>query len=189
MISQDALEERFIDLVNKSWDRYEVFKKASFYDDALVGGIITAHLRHGLYLLDCTSDSSAHYVMFSDPDRVRYIVRLEGRAGEDILYARTLGNLATMQVGISRTYPNLQKIWQATKTELKSDLAGQGNLPEPGVMQIDAQGTFATCQTSLFIDTCDYVDRETLQCDLDKLWTHLSACYQSLDKFLEGVMK
>ncbi|MBI3925136.1 MAG: hypothetical protein HY319_06315 [Armatimonadetes bacterium] len=191
LVHDEALENRFIELVTQSWQRYEQFERSGWLDDVFMGGVITAHLQRGYFLLDCTSDGSSHYLMFSDQNKDRYIVRMDHRLGEDILFSKTVGHLAGLYVGFSRPFPDLSRIMRAVKTEIKSDLAGAGRVAgfqDPGVMQIDNEGTFATCQTMLLIDVGDYVDMATLKVDIEKLWSHLSAAYQSVQKFLLGIM-
>lgn len=185
-----ALEDRFIQLVQTSWDTYSIFEKASWLDDAMMGGIITAHLQNGFFMLDCLSDGSSHYARFVNAAKDRVVVRLMSRAGEDIVFARTIGNIAGLQLSFQRSYPDISKIAKAMKGEFKSDLAAgrEGDFPTPGVFKIDSEGTTASCETALLIEIKDYVDPQTFLPKTELLWTHCSAVYQSLEKYLSGVM-
>lgn len=186
-----ALENQFVSLISDSWKRYDDIERNSWIDDVLIGGLVTAHLDHDLFLLTTTSDGSSHYLLFSTEQRDRYMIRLDHRYGEDYLFSKTIGHLASLEVGVGRAYPDLSKLWKATKSEMKSNLATDAQVAgfvDPGVMRIDAEGSIATCSTTLLIDVADYVDKETLAVDTDKLWTHLQATYQSLEKYLSGIM-
>lgn len=186
-----ALENTFVQLISDSWRRYDDIERNSWIDDALIGGLVTAHLDHDLFLLTTISDGSSHYLLFSTEQRDRYIVRLDHRYGEDYLFSKTIGHLASLEIGVGRAYPNLQKLWKATKSEWKSNLATDAQVAgfaDPGVMKIDAEGSIATCTTTLLIDVADYVDKDSLEVDTEKLWAHLGATYQSLEKYLSGIM-
>jgi hypothetical protein len=190
--TDEALEEHFIRLVRESWGRYGAIERATWLDDAFIGGLIASHLDGGLFLLDLASDGVSHSLMFSDSERRRYITRLNHGRAEDFAFAKNVGHLASVEVGFSAAYPDISKIWTAVKSEVKSGLTGDGRIegyPDPGVMRIDATGTFATCQTALLVDLKDYVAVDTLACDHEKIWIHWSAAYASLRKYLEGIMK
>lgn len=185
-----VLEDRFIQLVQSSWETYSQFERASWLDDAMMGGLITAHLQNGFFMLDCLSDGSSHYARFVNDQKDRVVVRLHSRAGEDIVFARTIGNIAGLQLSFQRSYSDVSRIFKAVKSEMKSDLAGrpQSDFPDPGVFKIDAEGTTASCETSILIDIKDYVDPKTFLPNTEQIWTHCSAVYQSLEKYLAGVM-
>lgn len=186
-----ALEDRFVQLVQSSWAIHGRFERASCYDDAFMGGLISAHVKNGFSMLDCTSDGSSHYARFVNAEKERVILRLHSRSGEDIVFAQTLGNLAGLQLAYERSYNDISKIMKAVKSEIKSELGGPKNndFPDPGVFRIDAEGTSAICETALLIDIRDYLNMETLLPDIPKIWQHCSAVYQSLEKYLTGVMK
>lgn len=184
-----VLEDRFIQLVTSSWDTYTQFERASWIDDAMMGGLITAHLQNGYFMLDCLSDGSSHYARFVNDSKDRVVVRLQSRSGEDIVFAKTIGNIAGLQLSFQRTYPDVSKILKAAKSEFKSDLAStRSDFPEPGVFKIDSEGTTASCETSILIDIKDYVNPDTFLPDTKLLWSHCAAIYQSLEKYLAGVM-
>ncbi len=185
-----GLEDRFIQLIQSSWNTYSHFEQASWIDDAMMGGLITAHLQNGYFMLDCISDGSSHYARFVNENKDRVVARLMSKAGEDIVFARTIGNIAGLQLSFQRSYPDVSKIFKAMKSELKSNLAGgkTSDFPDPGVFKIDAEGTTASCETALLIDLKDYVDAQTFLPDTQKIWTHCTAVYQSLEKYLAGVM-
>ncbi|MFN8613764.1 MAG: hypothetical protein U0931_39885 [Vulcanimicrobiota bacterium] len=184
------LEDRFIQLIQSSWDTYSQFEQASWIDDAMMGGVIAAHLQNGFFMLDCISDGSSHYARFVNDKKDRVVVRLMSKAGEDIVFARTLGNIAGLQLSFQRSYADVSKIVKAMKSELKSNLAGgkSSDFPDPGVFKIDAEGTTASCETSILVDLKDYVDPKSFLPDTQKIWTHCQAVYQSLEKYLVGVM-
>lgn len=186
-----VLEDRFIQLVQSSWDTYSQFERASWLDDAMMGGLITAHLQNGFFMLDATSDGSSHYARFVNDSKDRVVVRLQSRAGEDIVFARTIGNIAGLQLAFQRSYPDVSKLVKAMKSEFKSNLAGGSaspDFPDPGVFKIDCEGTTASCETALLIEIKDYINAETYLPDTAKIWTHCQAVYQSLEKYLAGVM-
>lgn len=184
------LEDQFIQLVKTSWDTYSQFERASWIDDAMMGGLITAHLQNGYFMLDCVSDGSSHYARFVNENKDRVVVRLQSRAGEDIVFARTIGNIAGLQLSFQRSYPDVSKILKAVKSDLKSSLGNSGNadFPDPGVFKIDAEGTTASCETALLIEIKEYVDPNTFLPNTALIWSHCSAVYQSLEKYLSGVM-
>ena len=170
-----ALEDRFVELVEDSWRRFDDMERASWLDDVFVGAVITAHLEAGMFLLDAESDGMAHSLNFSDQERNRRVVRVDHRRGEDYLYAKTVGHLCSCTFGVGRAYPNLSKVMAAAKAEFKSDLAGEGRVAgfsDPGVMKVDIEGTIAVCETTLLLNLEDYVDRQTLEVDTRKLWIH-----------------
>jgi hypothetical protein len=184
-----VLEDRFIQLVQTSWDTYSQFERASWLDDAMMGGLITAHLQNGYFMLDCISDGSSHYARFVNENKDRVVVRLQSRAGEDIVFARTIGNIAGLQLSFQRSYPDISKVARAMKSEFKSNLGGQSpDFPDPGVFKIDAEGTTASCETALLIEIKDYVDPNTFLPNTSLIWSHCTAVYQSLEKYLSGVM-
>jgi hypothetical protein len=184
-----VLEDQFISLVKKSWETHSQFERASWFDDSFMGGLIAAHLQNGYSMLDCLSDGSSHYARFVNAAKERVVVRLFSRSGEDIVFARTLGNIAGLQLSYQRSYPDVRKVITAIKSELKSNLASSSAFPDPGVFKIDAEGTTASCETSLMVEIKDYVDATTLLPDTKKIWEHCSAVYQSLEKYLTGVMQ
>ena len=70
-------------------------------------------------------------------------------------------------------------------------MAGEGRvagIADPGVMKVDIEGTIAVCETTLLLTLDNYVDKETLKVDTETLWTHIQATYQSLEKYLSGIM-
>lgn len=185
------LEDRFVSLVEESWERFDDMERSGWLDDVFVGAIITAHLDAGMFLLSVKSDGSAHFLTFSDQNRNRHVARVDHRLGEDYLFAKTVGHLSTVTFGVGRSYPNLSKVMAAAKAEMKSGLSGSGRaagIPDPGVMKVDIEGTIAVCETSLLLSLEEYVDFATLKVDTEKLWTHIQATYQSLEKYLSGIM-
>lgn len=185
------LEDRFVSLVEQSWDRFDDMERNSWLDDVFIGSIITCHLDAGLYLLSVDSDGQDHYLTFNDQNRNRHVVKVDHRRGEDYLYSQTVGHLSACTFGVGRAYPNMRKVWAATKAEFKSGLSGEGRvagIPDPGVMKVDIDGTIAVCETTLLLDLADYVDKASLKVDTEKLWTHIQATYQSLEKYLSGIM-
>lgn len=185
------LEDRFVSLVEESWRRFDDMERNSWLDDVFVGSIITAHLDAGMFLLTVNSDGESHYLVFSDQSRNRHVVRVDHRLGEDYLFSKTVGHLTTCTFGVGRAYPNLSKVMAAAKAEFKSELSGSGRIagiPDPGVMKVDIEGTIAVCETTLLLNLNDYVDVESLEVDTEKLWTHVQATYQSLEKYLSGIM-
>jgi hypothetical protein len=166
-------------------------ERNSWLDDVFVGAVVTAHLDAGMFLLDVESDGEAHFLTFSDQERNRHVIRVDHRRGEDYLYAKTVGHLASVTFGVGRSYPDLSKVLSAAKAEFKGEMAGEGRvagIPDPGIMRVDIQGTIAVCETSLLLDLSDYVNKDTLAVDTEKLWTHIVATYQSLEKYLAGIM-
>jgi len=189
-VFDQALEDRFIQLVQSSWQTYSQFERAGWLDDAMMGGLITAHLQNGFAMLDCISDGTSHYARFVNDKKDRVVVRLQSRSGEDIVFARTIGNIAGLQLSFQRSYPDVSKIIKAVKSEFKSDMAARQSheFPDPGVFKIDAEGTTASCETALLIEIKDYIDKDTLLPNTGLIWSHCSAVYQSLEKYLSGVM-
>ena len=185
------LEDRFVGLVEESWERFDDMERNSWIDDVFVGAVITAHLDAGMFLLTLTSDGQAHFLTFSDQNRNRHVVRVDHRQGEDYLYSKTVGHLSACTFGVGRSYPNLSKVISATKAEFKSGMAGEGRvagIADPGVMKVDIEGTIAVCETTLLLTLDNYVDKESLKVDTETLWTHIQATYQSLEKYLSGIM-
>lgn len=184
-------EDRFVKLIEESWRRYDDIERNSWIDDVFVGSIVTSHYDNGLFLLNAGSDGQSHYLLFSDQQRNRSIVRVDHTRGEDYLFSKTLGHLTAVTLGVGRAYPNLQKLWRAAKSEMQGELAGEGRIAgmsDPGVMKVDQDGSIATCETSLLLDLQDYVSLETFKVDRDKLWADFQATYQSLEKYLSGIM-
>ncbi len=185
------LEDRFIKLVEESWHRFDDIERNSWIDDVFVGAAITAHLDGGMYLLNAESDGKKHYFVFADKDRNRNVVEVDHRRGEDYLFSRTVGHLTGVTLAVGRAYPDLKKLLKAAKSEFQSDMAGEGRIAgykDPGVMKVDREGSIAMCETTLLLDIKDYVDIDTFQVDREKLWTHFQATYQSLEKYLAGIM-
>jgi hypothetical protein len=186
------LEDRFVSLVEESWRRFDDMERNSWLDDVFVGAVITAHLDAGMFLLSVRSDGEAHFLKFSDQDRNRRVVRVDHRRGEDYLYAKTVGHLTACTFGVGRAYPDLGKVFSASKAEFKSGFAGEGRvagMADPGVMKVDVDKTIAVCETTLLLDLSDYVNLDDFSVDTEKLWTHTEATYQSLEKYLSGIMK
>lgn len=185
------MEDRFIKLVEDSWRRYDDIERNGWIDDVFVGSIVTCHLDAGMFLLTAASDGQSHYLLFSDHERNRNIVRVDHTAGEDYLYSKTVGHLTSVTLGVGRAYPDLSKLMRAARSEMQSEFAGEGRiagLSDPGVMKVDQDGSIATCETSLLLDLKEYVSLETFKVDREKLWSHFQATYQSLEKYLSGIM-
>ena len=190
-VANQELEDRFIKLVEESWRRYDDIERNGWIDDVFVGSIITCHLDNGMFLLNAGSDGSSHYLMFSDRERNRNIVKVDHTRGEDYLFSKTVGHLTAVTLGVGRAYPDLRKIVRAARSEIQSELAGEGRvagMADPGVMKVDQDNGIATCETSLLLDLSDYVSLQTLKVDREKLWLHFQATYQSLEKYLSGIM-
>lgn len=190
-VPNQELEDRFIKLVEESWRRYDDIERNGWIDDVFVGSIITCHLDNGMFLLNAGSDGTSHYLMFSDHQRNRNIVRVDHERGEDYLFSKTVGHLTTVTLGVGRAYPDLKKIVRAARSELQSELAGEGRvagMSDPGVMKVDQDNGIATCETTLLLDLQDYVSLQTFKVDREKLWTHFQATYQCLEKYLAGIM-
>jgi len=186
----EKLEQRFIGLVENSWERFDEIERTTWIDDAFIGEVIAAHLENGRFLLDLTSQGVNHYLVFRTKERIRYVVRLDHARAEDFSFAKAVGHLTTVTLGYSKAIPDMKKIISAMKSEMKSSLAGQGRIEgyeDPGVIKVNAEGTFATAETSLLLDLRDYVDLKTLKADRAKIWKDLSAAYQSLGKYLDGI--
>lgn len=185
------LEDRFVSLVEESWRRFDDMERTGWLDDIFIGAIITAHLDANLFLLSVQSDGSFHYLTFSDQERNRFVIRLDHRRAEDYLFSQTVGHLASCTFGVGRAYPNLSKVLTAAKAEAKSGLAGEGRVAgfsDPGVMKVDIEGTIAVCETTLLLELTEYVNKQTFEVDTEKLWLHTQAVYQSLEKYLTGIM-
>lgn len=190
-VANQELEDRFIKLVEESWRRFDDIERNGWIDDVFVGSIITCHLDNGMFLLNAGSDGSSHYLMFSDRERNRNIVKVDHTRGEDYLFSKTVGHLTAVTLGVGRAYPDLRKIVRAARSEIQSELAGEGRvagMADPGVMKVDQDNGIATCETSLLLDLSDYVSLQTLKVDREKLWLHFQATYQSLEKYLSGIM-
>jgi hypothetical protein len=187
------MEDRFVKLIEESWRRYDDIERNGWIDDVFVGSIVTCHLDNGMFLLSAGSDGQSHYLLFSNLNRDRNIVRVDHTRGEDYLFSKTVGHLTAVTLGVGRAYPDLAKIMRAAKSEIQSDLAGEGRIAgmsDPGVMKVDWDNNgIATCETSLLLDLQDYVSLETFKVDREKLWLHFQATYQSLEKYLSGIMQ
>lgn len=186
------LENRFVELVSDSWRRFDDIERSSWLDDVFVGAVLTAHLDAGMFLLSGQSDGTAHFLTFSDKDRNRFVVKVDHRQGEDYLFSKIMGHLAACTFGVGRSFPNVSKVIAAAKAEFKSNLVNEGRVAgfaDPGVMKIDIEGTIAVCETTLLLNLEDYVDKTTFVVDSPKLWNHIQAAYQSLEKYLSGVMR
>lgn len=185
------LENRFIALVEDSWERFDDIERNSWLDDVFIGAVITAHLDNGMFLLNATSDGANHYLVFSNKARDRNVVKVDHRRGEDYLYSQTVGHLTAVTLAVGRAFPDMKRLFKATTSEFKSGMAGEGRIAgmsDPGVMKIDRDGSIATCETTLLLDLRDYVTPSSLETDHEKLWTHFQATYQSLEKYLTGIM-
>jgi len=185
------LENKFVSLVEESWKRYDDIERNSWLDDVFVGASITAHLDNGMFLLDATSDGKSHYFVFADQERNRNVLKVDHRRGEDYLYSKTVGHLTAVTLAVGRAYPDLKKLFKAARSEVQSGMAGEGRIAgyeDPGVMKVDREGSIATCETTLLLDLNDYVRIEDLSVDREKLWIHFQATYQSLEKYLSGIM-
>lgn len=187
----EKLEERFVALVEESWRRFDDMERNSWLDDVFVGAIITAHLDADMFLLSVRSDGEAHFLTFSDQDRNRHVVKIDHRQGEDYLYAKTVGHLTICTFGVGRSYPNISKVISASKAQWKSGFAGEGRvagIADPGVMKVGIDNTIAVCETTLLLELTEYVDLEDFSVNTEKLWAHIQATYQSLEKYLAGIM-
>ncbi len=190
-VPDQNLEDRFIKLVEESWRRYDDIERNSWIDDVFVGAIVTCHLDNGMFLLNAGSDGTSHYLLFSNPQRDRNVVRVDHTRGEDYTFSKTIGHLTTVTLGVGRAYPEFKKLVRAARSELQSGLAGEGRvagISDPGVMTVDQDQGITTCETALLLDLQDYVSLETLKVDGEKLWTHFQATYQCLEKYLAGIM-
>jgi len=180
----EELDQIFVQLVKRSWERFDERRRASEIDDLLVGAVIVAMVAEGNALIDLDSDGNHHYLRFEQPQtKQRLIFRLTHATG-GVVSAKTLGHHASVQMGYGEYVQDARTVWQALKSEIKSGFLDVG---EPGVITVDADLTtgYVYVQVELLLDLQPYfADHYTIRYPL--LQQHLAAVRQALAKYLRG---
>lgn len=182
--TDDALDQRFGELIRKSWRHYDAQLFATRVDEVLLGALITVALDEGHVLIDLNSDGNAHFARFERiSDQSRMFFRLHHLA-RDLGTARVVGHLVSVIVGYGERVASFQKVWQAIQAEYKSGLIQSA---EPGTITVDGDmhSSYVYVQVDLYWDAGDYV-AETYVVNEARLRDDVTATVHALQKYLKG---
>ena len=180
----EALEQVFVQLVDKSWQRYKEQELNRRMDDLLVGAVITANVKNGWSLIDLNSDGVNHYLRFEHPQSHARIIFDLSNMAESLVAAKTLGRHARVTIGYGQQVNNFAQTWQIFKAEMKSAFIDRS---EPGTVTFDADmaAGYVYVQVPLLLDLDPYF-AEDYQVNYRLIQGHLQAVVHSLRKYLQG---
>lgn len=181
--TQEAMEARFVQLVEESWDIQNEFLYAQSIDEQITGAVVSALVHQGYSLIDLTSDGTHHYLRFENlATRKRMAFRLHHMTGK-LESAKAIGHLANVTIGVGLPLENTETIWDSLKQSIKSSLATE----EPGVMTLDADimSKYLYAQVMLIWKLDEYF-LGPWQPDYKKLVSDIQATSASLEKYLNG---
>jgi hypothetical protein len=200
-LTDQELDDQFIDLVGRSWEMYKETEYATSIDEAMLGGIITAMVDCGFVLIDLntanpwgvmatttTTDvgsvatSGYHQLRFEEPaDRTRVTVAIQ-HLTDDPAVAKMIGHRAAAIIGYGQRVPNFSQVSQAVRQELTSGFIAS---PEPGTVTFDADMSsgYVYAQIDLLLELERYVD-DKLDVDHEELRRHLASIVYTMKTFV-----
>ena len=189
-MSDQELDDAFIDLVGRSWDMYKETEFATSIDEAMLGGVITALVDCGFVLIDMETASlwagaaGSHRLRFEEPaDHSRVNVSLQ-HLTPDPAVAKMIGHRASAVIGYGQRVPDFSKVGNAIKQEMQSSFIAS---PEPGTVTFDADisSGYVYAQIDLLLEIERYVDGH-LDVDHDLLRRHVASVIYTMKTFIQA---
>ncbi len=202
-LTDQELDDEFIDLVSQSWEMYKETEFATSIDEAMLGGVITALVDCGYALIDLntasawavagqvstpdvgsTVTSGHHQLRFEEPsDHSRVTVAIE-HLTPDPAAAKMLGHRATAIIGYGQRVPNFSQVSGAVRQEMQSTFIAS---PEPGTVTFDADlsSGYIYAQVDLLLELERYVDHD-LAVDHELLRKHLASVVYTMKTFIHA---
>lgn len=189
-LSDQELDDQFIDLVGRSWEMYKETEYATSIDEAMLGGMITALVDCGFALIDLetanmwSGAAGGHRLRFEEPaDHSRVNVSLR-HLTPDPAVAKMIGHRASAVIGYGQRVPQFTKVGQAVKQEVQSGFIAS---PEPGTVTFDADlsSGYVYAQIDLLLEIERYVD-EHLDVDHELLRKHIASVVYTMKTFIQA---
>ncbi len=208
-LTDQELDDQFIELVGRSWEMYKETEFATSIDEAMLGGVITALVDCGFVLIDLntaspwaamatttttTADASPnvgstvtaahHELRFEEPaSHARVLVSIE-HLTPDPAVAKMIGHRASAIIGYGERVPNFAKVGQAVRQEMQSSFIAS---PEPGTITFDADlsSGYVYAQIDLLLELGRYVS-DDLAVDHDMLRRHLASVVYTMKTFINA---
>ncbi|HNE88524.1 MAG: DUF4339 domain-containing protein [Candidatus Nanopelagicales bacterium] len=189
-MTDQELDDVFIDLVGRSWDMYKETEYATSIDEAMLGGVITALVDCGFVLIDLETANAwagtagSHRLRFEEPaDHSRVNVSVQ-HLTPDPAVAKMIGHRAAVVVGYGQRVPQFSKVGNALKQEVQSGFIVS---PEPGTVTFDADlsSGYVYAQIDLLMEIERYVD-EHLDVDHEMLRKHLASVVYTMKTFIQA---
>lgn len=202
-MTDQELDDEFIDLVARSWEMYKETEFATSIDEATLGGVITAMVDCGFVLIDLNTASpwaaaatttavdvgstptlAHHQLRFEEPStHARVTMSLE-HLTPDPAVAKLIGHRASVIIGYGERVPNFTKVGQALRQEVQSTFIAS---PEPGTVTFDADlsSGYVYAQIDLLLELERYID-EHLDVDHDLLRRHLASVVYTMKTFIQA---
>lgn len=203
-MTDQELDDEFIDLVGRSWDMYKETEFATSIDEATLGGVITAMVDCGFVLIDLSTASAwaasaattttvdvgstvsmaHHQLRFEEPStHARVTMSLE-HLTPDPAVAKLIGHRASVIIGYGERVPNFTKVGQALRQEVQSTFIAS---PEPGTVTFDADlsSGYVYAQIDLLLELERYID-EHLDVDHELLRRHLASVVYTMKTFIQA---
>ncbi|MDQ1246720.1 MAG: hypothetical protein QG597_1088 [Actinomycetota bacterium] len=203
-MTDQELDDEFIDLVARSWEMYKETEYATSIDEATLGGVITAMVDCGFVLIDLATASpwaaaatttttadvgstvtmAHHQLRFEEPStHARVTMSLE-HLTPDPAVAKLIGHRAAVIVGYGERVPNFSKVGQALRQEVQSTFIAS---PEPGTVTFDADlsSGYVYAQIDLLLELERYID-EHLDVDHELLRRHLASVIYTMKTFIQA---
>jgi hypothetical protein len=189
-LTDQQLDDEFIDLVGRSWQMYKETEFATSIDEAMLGGVITAMVDCGFALIDLETANAwagtagAHRLRFEEPaDHSRVNVSLQ-HLTPDPAVAKMIGHRASAVIGYGQRVPEFGKVGQAVKQEMQSSFIVS---PEPGTVTFDADisSGYVYAQIDLLLEIERYVD-EHLGVDHELLRKHIASVVYTMKTFIHA---
>lgn len=189
-MTDQQLDDVFIDLVGRSWDMYKETEFATSIDEAMLGGVITAMVDCGFVLIDLETanvwagTTGSHRLRFEEPaDHSRVNVSLQ-HLTPDPAVAKMIGHRASVVIGYGQRVPEFSKVGNAVKQEVQSGFIAS---PEPGTVTFDADlsSGYVYAQIDLLMEIERYVD-EHLDVDHELLRKHIASVVYTMKTFIQA---
>jgi len=189
-MTDQQLDDEFIDLVGRSWEMYKETEFATSIDEAMLGGVVTALVDCGFVLIDLETanmwagTAGAHRLRFEEPaDHSRVNVSLQ-HLTPDPAVAKMIGHRASAVVGYGQRVPQFSKVGQAVKQEVQSGFIAS---PEPGTVTFDADlsSGYVYAQIDLLLELERYVD-DHLDVDHELLRKHIASIIYTMRTFIQA---
>lgn len=182
----ERMDQVFVDLIKKSWERHAARERAGEVDEVLIGGVITGVLDNGFDLIDLTSDGDNHYLRFEDLRSGERVIFKLRHLANSLVMSRVIGHEAQVTIGYGERVRDFSKIWGALKQEMKGGYIRQ---VEPGILTIDGDisSQYIYVEVGMLWDISDYLDPDDpYRVRYPKLSEDLGASIHALRKYLRG---
>ncbi|MDP4015484.1 MAG: DUF4339 domain-containing protein [Candidatus Nanopelagicales bacterium] len=202
-LTDQELDDQFIDLIDRSWVMYKETEFATSIDEVMLGGVVTALVDCGFALIDLgtagtpaattttTTGAGAapvipncHELRFEEPQTHSRVTLTLKHLTPDPAVAKMIGHRAEVVIGYGQRVPNFTRVGQALRQEVQSSFIVS---PEPGTVTFDADlsSGYVYAQVDLLLDLGRYVD-EHFAVDNDLLRRHLASVVYTMQTFVQS---